>query len=74
MPRSIRPIVGQKKRTDGSRKGGRSLGRRKTHADSGSDYKTPLIASASRASDHVRLICLGEVGVTPVLPPKESTG
>ena len=40
------------------------------HSD---DDKTALTASASLASDHVRLFRPGEVGETPVLANKKST-
>ena len=40
------------------------------HADDG---RTALTASASLASDHVRLFGRGEEGATPVLAPKKST-
>ena len=40
------------------------------HSD---DDKTALIASASLASSHVRLIGPGEERVTPILAPKKST-
>ena len=37
------------------------------------DDKTALIASASLASDHVRLFGQGEEGVPPIIAPKKST-
>ena len=37
------------------------------------DEKPALIASASLASDHLRLFGPGEEGVTPILAPKKST-
>ena len=40
------------------------------HSD---DARSALIASASRASDHVRLFGPGKDGVTPILAPKQST-
>jgi len=40
------------------------------HSD---DDKSALTASATLASDHVRLFCPGEEGVTPILAPKKST-
>ena len=40
------------------------------HAD---DDRTALTASASLASDHVRLFGPGEEGATPILAPKKST-
>ena len=37
------------------------------------DDTAALIASASLASDHVRLFGQGEEGVTPILAPKKNT-
>lgn len=38
-----------------------------------SDDMTPLTATASLVSDHVRLFARGEDGVTPILARKKST-
>ena len=35
--------------------------------------QSTLVASASLASDHIRLFGPGEAGVTPILPPQKST-